>query len=95
MGKRRNSLALCGLATLFLVQILVLAAGQSTNASSWKTLHGTLSLSVALIIWAGTLSLPPTVAVSSGFYSSVNLVFAFLKVVQLLINWFFPIGWKL
>jgi hypothetical protein len=46
MGKRRNCLALCAIAALFLVQILVLATGQITNASSWNTLSGTLSLSL-------------------------------------------------
>ncbi|XP_078163656.1 glycerophosphodiester phosphodiesterase GDPDL3-like [Carex rostrata] len=54
MGKRRNSLALCGLATLFLVQILVLAAGQSTNASSWKTLNGKAPIVIARGGFSGT-----------------------------------------
>ncbi|KAF3331076.1 putative glycerophosphoryl diester phosphodiesterase 2 [Carex littledalei] len=54
MGKRRNSLALCELATLFLVQILVLAAGQSTNASSWKTLNGKPPVVIARGGFSGT-----------------------------------------
>ncbi|KAJ3707420.1 hypothetical protein LUZ61_011125 [Rhynchospora tenuis] len=54
MGKRRNILALCELATLFFVQILVLASGQSTNASSWKTLSGKPPVVIARGGFSGT-----------------------------------------